>query len=106
MKYINQLDDLELVELIKDYIWGEFKKVVEVRRDIDNGCIDMILMSESEDDEAEDGTLILEDMYTLTDYDVKVWDFQLNESKRLRNDYRSKLFNKFGNEYAVDYLFN
>lgn len=52
--------------------------------------------------EDANATLIIDDDYEITDYDVKVY----HHSGNCTLDYRKWMYNKFGDEYARDYLFN
>lgn len=53
---------------------------------------------------AEDpnAVIILDDDYELTDFDVKVY----HHSGDCTSEYRKYMYEKFGDEYARDYLFN
>ena len=45
-------------------------------------------------------TIVTDDNYEITDYDVK----EYHHSGDCTPDYRKWMYKKFGNEYAVDYL--
>lgn len=103
MKYINQLNDEQIVELVKIYCGeNEFRRVSSFNRD-DNE-IDITVEIEFEDDDTGE-TVNCEDSYTLKDYNVIVHSWSGDESaKKCLILYRQWLLNKFGNQYAVDYL--
>ena len=46
-----------------------------------------------------------EDNYVLTDFDIKIVDWMGNEEKYLIQ-YRNKMLNWFGEQYAIDFLLN
>ena len=52
--------------------------------------------------EDANATLIIDDDYEITDYNVK----EFHHSGDCTPDYRKWMYNKFGDEYARDYLFN
>lgn len=104
MKYINQLEDADIIEMAKGYAWGTFKELVSVNKFEDR--IEVLLISECEDDEPEcEGEMItLEDAFTFYDYDFKIWDYQANNKPHMTAVYREKLLKRFGEQYAIDYL--
>lgn len=102
MKYLNKLTDDEIIELMQPYIKHGFRQVVSIDRF--NDCIELYVEIEIEDDEYKDGTIILEDGYSLMDYDVRIYNYQNNNAKEDLKKYRKWLLNRFGNQYALDYL--
>lgn len=102
MKYINKLNDEQLLELISIYAKSSFKRLLSIDRN--NDGIEIDIEVELEDDESEEGFLLLEERYTLYDYDVTIWDYQCNNEIELLREYRQKILGWFGNQYALDYL--
>lgn len=102
LKYINQLTEDQLIELIKIFTGDTYRELLDLV--IEEDKIDVIVRVEEEDSECEEGYLSLEDSYTLFDYDVKIWDYYCSNKADLIRQYREKLLNRFGNQYALDYL--
>ena len=103
MKYLSQLSRDEIIELVKVFTEDTFQRVVEMR-ETDTG-IDITVEVKLEDDERECGYIILEETYTLEDYHVRIWDYYTINFREMLSEYRKKLLDKFGKEYALDYLF-
>lgn len=102
LKYISQLSDEQLIELVKIFAGDEYRELLDLYKCDEK--IDVTIRVELDDDENEEGFISLEDSYTLYDYDVKIWDYQCNNKKELIRKYREKLLNMFGNQYALDFL--
>lgn len=107
MKYANRLSDKELRELYNLFI-GSNAKVNElnITKDDDSisfeGYIEIPEYDEEILKEDPNATLIIDDDYDITDYDVKVY----HHSGYCTPEYRKYMYEKFGDEYARDYLFS
>lgn len=107
MKYANRLTDEELREVYGLFIDsdGKIKELNITRDEYSIGLEGYVEIPEFEKDrlkEDANATLIIDDDYEITDYDVKVY----HHSGNCTLDYRKWMYNKFGDEYARDYLFN
>lgn len=102
LKYINQLNDNQLLELMKPYISDGFRKLISIDKYDDN--IIIYVEIELDDDEYEGEKMIVEDGYELYDYDVRIYDYQATNENELLKKYRQYLLNYFENQYALDYL--
>ncbi len=107
MKYANRLTDEELREVYGLFIDsdGKINELNITRDEYSIGLEGYVEIPEFEKDrlkEDANATLIIDDDYEITDYDVKVYHHLGNCTL----DYRKWMYNKFGDEYARDYLFN
>ena len=107
MKYANRLTDEELREVYGLFIDsdGKINELNITRDEYSIGLEGYVEIPEFEKDrlnEDANATLIIDDDYEITDYDVKVY----HHSGNCTLDYRKWMYNKFGDEYARDYLFN
>lgn len=107
MKYANRLTDEELREVYGLFIDsdGKIKELNIIRDEHSIGLEGYVEIPEFKKDrlkEDANATLIIDDDYEITDYDVKVY----HHSGNCTLDYRKWMYNKFGDEYARDYLFN
>ena len=107
MKYANRLTDEELREVYGSFIDsdGKINELNITRDEYSIGLEGYVEIPEFEKDrlkEDANATLIIDDDYEITDYDVKVY----HHSGNCTSDYRKWMYNKFGDEYARDYLFN
>lgn len=107
MKYANRLTDEELREVYGLFIDsdGKINELNIIRDEHSIGLEGYVEIPEFEEDrlkEDANATLIIDDDYEITDYDVKVY----HHSGNCTLDYRKWMYNKFGDEYARDYLFN
>ena len=107
MKYANRLTDEELREVYGLFIDsdGKINELNITRDEYSIGLEGYVEIPEFEKDrlkEDANATLIIDDDYEITDYDVKVY----HHSGNCTSDYRKWMYNKFGDEYARDYLFN
>lgn len=106
MKYANKLTDEELKELYQLFTDSDAKiKELNITR-CDNsialeGYIEIPEYEEELLKENPDATIVIDDDYEITDYDVTVF----HHSGDCNLDYRKWMYKRFGNEYAVDYLF-
>lgn len=107
MKYANRLTDEELREVYGLFIDsdGKINELNITRDEYSIGLEGYVEIPEFEKDRLKEDantTLIIDDDYEITDYDVKVY----HHSGNCTLDYRKWMYNKFGDEYARDYLFN
>ena len=99
MKYISKLTDDELTEIFKSFMADdeEFVSLEITRFDNDISLEGVVKIP---DDEMPNEMIEVEDSYELTDFNVGVYSHSGDVTKR----YREYMYNKFGNEYAKDYL--
>lgn len=107
MKYANKLTDEELREIYNLFINPNGKinelKIIKDDRSINlRGYFEIPEWEEEILKEDPNATVIIDDDYEITDYDVKVYF----HSGDCTPDYRKWMYNKFGDEYARDYLFD
>lgn len=107
MKWASQLTDEELKEIYKLFIDadGKINELNIARDDRSIGLEGYVEIPEFEEERlAEDSNavIIIDDDYELTDFDVKVY----HHSGDCTSEYRKYMYEKFGDEYARDYLFN
>lgn len=107
MKYANRLTDEELREVYGLFIDsdGKINELNITRDECSIGLEGYVEIPEFEEErlkEDSNATIIIDDDYEITDYDVKVY----HHSGNCTSDYRKWMYNKFGDEYARDYLFN
>ena len=107
MKYTNRLTDEELREVYGLFIDsdGKINELNITRDECSIGLEGYVEIPEFEEErlkEDSNATIIIDDDYEITDYDVKVY----HHSGNCTSDYRKWMYNKFGDEYARDYLFN
>ena len=105
MKYANKLTDEELKELYQLFTDSDatIKELNITRDDCSIGLEGVIGIPEYEEEllkENPNATIVIDDDYEITDYDVK----EYHHSGDCTPDYRKWMYNKFGNEYVVDYL--
>lgn len=106
MKYANRLIDEELREIYSLFIDSD-GKINELNITRDNRSIGLEGYVEIPEYDKEllkenpDATLIIDDDYEITDYDVVVY----HHSGDCTPIYRKWMYKKFGDEYARDYLF-
>lgn len=107
MKYANKLTNEELRELYNMFTDSDAKiNELNITRDEQSiGLEGYVEIPEWEEEILKDNpnaTVIIDDDYEITDYDVKVY----HHSGDCTPDYRKWMYKKFGDEYARDYLFN
>ena len=107
MKYANRLTDEELREIYSLFIDSDGKiNELNITRDEHSigleGCVEIPEFEEERLAEDANTTLIIDDDYEITDYDVKVY----HHSGNCTPAYRKWMYSKFGDRYARDYLFN
>lgn len=107
MKYANRLTDKELREIYSLFTDSDGKinelNITKDERSIAlEGYVEIPEWEEETLKENPDATVIIDDDYEITDYDVTVY----HHSGNCTPDYRKWMYNKFGDEYAKDYLFS
>ena len=105
MKYANRLTDEELKELYQLFTDSDatIKELSITREDNSVAIEGQIEIPEYEEEllkENPNATIITDDDYEIDDYNVKVF----HHSGDCNLDYRKWMYEKFGNEYAKDYL--
>lgn len=98
MKYISKLTEDEIFEIFKLCSGDSVIKELKVVKG--EYSIDLYGRIYIEDSENPDETIEIQDDYELTDFNVRVYDHSGNPTY----DYRKWMYNKFGEEYAKDYL--
>lgn len=107
MKYANQLTDSELKQLYIMFTDSDAKiNELNITRDecsigLD-GHVEIPEFEKERLEEDPNAIIIIDDDYEITDYDVKVY----HHSGNCTLDYRRWMYDKFGDEYARDFLFN
>ena len=105
MKYANKLTDDELKELYRLFTDSDatIKDLTITRDEYSISLEGYIEIPEFEKEllkEDPNATLIVDDDYEITDYDVKVY----HHSGDCTLDYRKWMYKKFGYKYAKEYL--
>ena len=101
MKYANRLTDEELTGLYKSFM-GDTDEFVslDITRSEDNIALEGYIKIPDDDEDAIDGMIEIDEDYEITDYTIKAFHHSGNMTKR----FRAYMYNKFGDEYAKDYL--
>lgn len=107
LRYANQLSDGQLKEIYQSFLCEEDKIVLlDISRYDDEICLDgKIEIPEFEEEYLkvnQHATLVVDNDYVLSDYNVKNY----HHSGNLNGIYRKYMLKKFGKDYAVDYLIN
>ena len=107
MKYANRLTDEELREVYGLFIDSDGKinelNIVRDESSIElDGYIEVSDFDKERLKENPNATIIIDDDYEITDYEVTVY----HHSGDCTQSYRKWMYEKFGDEYARDYLFN
>lgn len=107
MKYANRLTDKELKELYQLFTDSDatIKELTITRFDNSISIDGFIEIPEYEEEllkENPNATITIDDDYEITDFDVKVF----HHSGDCIETFRKFMYEKFGDEYARDYLFN
>lgn len=105
MKYANRLTEEELRELYQLFTDSDatIKELNITKDDYSVGLEGLIEVLEFDEEYLKDNpnaTIIMDDDYELTDFDVKVY----HHSGDCTLDYRIWMYKKFGEEYARDFL--
>ena len=107
LKYANQLSDGQLKEIYQSFLCEDEKIVLlDISRYDDEICLDgKIEIPEFEADYLktnQHATLIVDNDYSLTDYNVKIY----HHSGNINEIYRKYMLKTFGTSYAIDFLFD
>lgn len=107
LEYANMLTDEELKEIYQLFLCEDERLVcLDISRYDDEICLNgKIEIPEFEEEylaENSDATIIADNDYALSDYDVKIY----HHSGDLTPIYRKYMLKKFGKDYSVDYLIN
>lgn len=105
MKYANKLTNKDLEKIYELFIEenATINELNIIKNDYSIFLEGYIEIKEWEEDilkENPNATVILNDDYELTDYYAKAYSHSGNVTKL----YRKYMYNKFGNQYAIDYL--
>lgn len=103
MKYANKLTDEELTVLYKSFLTKEDEFVdLTITRDNISITLEGHIRIPDDEEETIDGMIEIDEDYEITDYNIKAFHHSGNMTK----PFREFMYKKFGNEYAVDYLFS
>lgn len=107
LEYANQLSDGQLKEIYQSFLCEDDKIVyLDISRYDDEICLTgKIEIPEFEDEylkTSPHATLIVDNDYDLSDYNVKIY----HHSGNLNEIYRKYMLKTFGISYALDFLFN
>lgn len=106
MKYLDQLTDKELENYYKSNLLEKEAKIKEIKITRTRTEVELYAVVEvpefEEDLKAEQDTTELEDLITFTDYEVIEGRIQRKATK----EYRKYMYQKFGIQYAEDFLFS
>lgn len=107
LEYANQLSDGQLKEIYKLFLFDEYKILdFNIYRYNDTifleGKIEIPEFEEEYLAENPEATIVADNDYALSDYNVKIY----NHTGNLNKIYRKYMFDTFGTSYAVDYLIN
>lgn len=107
LEYANQLTDEQLEEIYQLFLCEDERLVyLDISRYDDEICLNgKIEIPEFEEEylaENPDATIIADNDYALSDYNVNIY----HHSGDLTPVYRKYMFETFGTSYALDYLFN
>ena len=107
LKYANRLTDEQLKEIYQLFLCEDERIVcLDISRYDDEiilgGKIEIQEFEEEYLAENPDATIIADNDYALSDYDVNIY----HHSGDLTPVYRKYMLKKFGKDYAVDYLIN
>lgn len=105
LKYANQLSDGQLKEIYQSFLCEDDKIVLlNISRYDDEICLDgKIEIPELEEEylvENPKATMVVDNDYALSDYNVKIY----NHSGNLNEIYRKYMLKTFGTSYAIDFL--
>ena len=107
LKYVNQLSDGQLYEIYQSFLCEDDKIIyLDISRYDDEICLGgKIEIPEFEEEYLKTNphaTLTVDNDYSLSDYNVKIY----HHSGNLNEIYRKYMLKTFGTEYALDLLFN
>ena len=104
LRYANRLTDEQLKEIYQSFLCEDDKIVLlDISRYDDEICLDGKIEIEEECLKVNPhATLVVDNDYVLSDYDVKIY----HHSGNLNEIYRKYMLKTFGADYALDFLFN
>ena len=107
LRYANQLSDGQLKEIYQLFLCEDDKIIyLDISRYDDEICLTgKIEIPEFEEEYLKVNpheTLIVDNDYSLSDYNVKIY----HHSGNLNEIYRKYMLKTFGTDYALDFLFN
>ena len=104
LKYANRLTDEQLKEIYQLFLCEDERIVyLDISRYDDEICLDGKIEIEEEYLKVNPhATLVVDNDYVLSDYNVKIY----HHSGNLNEIYRKYMLKTFGADYALDFLFN
>ena len=104
LKYANRLTDEQLKEIYQLFLCEDDKIILlDISRYDDEICLDGKIEIEEEYLKVNPhATLVVDNDYVLSDYNVKIY----HHSGNLNEIYRKYMLKTFGADYALDFLFN
>ena len=89
MKYVNKLTDEQIKEILQNIY---FKKSNIESKEYFEDCLTVEISN------------LYNDRFDLTDYDISAIDFYISNEYEINIEYRKKMLEYFGEQYAIDYL--
>lgn len=104
LRYANRLTNEQLKEIYQSFLCEDDKIVLlDISRYDDEICLDGKIEIEEECLKVNPhATLVVDNDYVLSDYNVKIY----HHSGNLNEIYRKYMLKTFGTDYALDFLFN
>ena len=104
LRYANRLTDEQLKEIYQSFLCEDEKIILlDISRYDDEICLDGKIEIEEECLKVNPhATLVVDNDYVLSDYNVKIY----HHSGNLNEIYRKYMLKTFGADYALDFLFN
>ena len=104
LRYANRLTNEQLKEIYQSFLCEDDKIVLlDISRYDDEICLDGKIEIEEECLKVNPHeTLVVDNDYVLSDYNVKIY----HNSGNLNEIYRKYMLKTFGTDYALDFLFN
>lgn len=104
LRYANRLTDEQLKEIYQSFLCEDDKIILlDISRYDDEICLDGKIEIEEECLKVNPhATLVVDNDYVLSDYNVKIY----HHSGNLNEIYRKYMLKTFGADYALDFLFN
>jgi succinyl-CoA synthetase beta subunit len=101
VKYASRLSEDELKTLYQIFVGKEANVISLDISQFDNSiCLDGTIEIPDDEEETKSEMIEVEDNYEINDYNVKVYC----HSGYVTKEYREFMYEKFGDEYARDYL--
>lgn len=104
LRYANRLTNEQLKEIYQSFLCEDDKIILlDISRYDDEICLDGKIEIEEECLKVNPhATLVVDNDYVLSDYNVKIY----HHSGNLNEIYRKYMLKTFGTDYALDFLFN